>query len=148
MIVERDIQAAAASGGTVKATPLAAKTAALAGVDLAGITGTGSHGKVTRADVDAVRALRAAGGTGERRIIPMRGRRKIIAERMKQSQNENAQTCHRVSVRMDEAVRLREALEKTVGYNDLIAMATVRALRDFPAATPSLPPKEFGRRIL
>jgi pyruvate dehydrogenase E2 component (dihydrolipoamide acetyltransferase) len=139
MIIERDILAAA-SGGAVKATPLAAKTAALAGVDLAGVTGTGSHGKITRADVQAAgsRTRAAARSGGERKIVPMRGMRKIIAERMKQSQNENAQTCHRVSVRMDEAVRVREALEKAVGYNDLIALATVRALRDFPAANAEL----------
>jgi pyruvate dehydrogenase E2 component (dihydrolipoamide acetyltransferase) len=57
---------------------------------------------------------------------------------MKQSQNENAQTCHRISVRMDEAVRLRLALDKKVGYNDLIALSTVQALRDFPAVNAEL----------
>jgi pyruvate dehydrogenase E2 component (dihydrolipoamide acetyltransferase) len=39
---------------------------------------------------------------------------------------------------MDEAVRLRNQLEKAVGYNDLIALATVRALRDFPAMNAEL----------
>jgi pyruvate dehydrogenase E2 component (dihydrolipoamide acetyltransferase) len=72
--------------------------------------------------------------------------RKLIAERMKQSQNENAQTCHRVSVRMDEAVRLRTALEKAVGYNDLIAMATIRALRDFPAVNAELTPEGIWQK--
>jgi pyruvate dehydrogenase E2 component (dihydrolipoamide acetyltransferase) len=140
MIIERDIVAAVSGGTAVKATPLAAKTAALAGVDLADVTGTGSHGKITRADVQAAgsRIRAAARSSGERKIVPMRGMRKIIAERMKKSQNENAQTCHRVSVRMDEAVRVREALEKAVGYNDLIALAAARALKDFPAVNAEL----------
>jgi pyruvate dehydrogenase E2 component (dihydrolipoamide acetyltransferase) len=57
---------------------------------------------------------------------------------MKQSLNENAQTCHRIAVRMDEAVRLRQSLDKKIGYNDLIAYAVVRALGDFPAMNAEL----------
>jgi pyruvate dehydrogenase E2 component (dihydrolipoamide acetyltransferase) len=145
MIVERDVLAAAQTGtgqaGTAsKATPLAEKVARQAGVNLAEVPGAGLRGKIYRADVD--RAISSGGsrqGTaGERRLIPMKGMRKVIAERMKQSQNENAQTCHRISVRMDEAVRLRISLDKTVGYNDLVAFATVRALRDFPAINAEL----------
>jgi pyruvate dehydrogenase E2 component (dihydrolipoamide acetyltransferase) len=137
MIVERDVLAA--GSGAVKATPLAAKIAAQSGINLAGVPGTGVRGKITREDVERRRAgLRS--GSGEKKIIPMRGMRKIIAERMKQSQNENAQTCHRISVRMDEAVRVRTALEKAVSYNDLIALATVRSLRDFPAVNAELTP--------
>jgi pyruvate dehydrogenase E2 component (dihydrolipoamide acetyltransferase) len=39
---------------------------------------------------------------------------------------------------MNEAVRLRLALDKTVGFNDLIALSTIRALRDFPAMNAEL----------
>jgi pyruvate dehydrogenase E2 component (dihydrolipoamide acetyltransferase) len=145
MIVERDILTAPAGSGAVRATPLAAKTASLSGINLAGVPGTGVRGKITRDDVERIRAARRS-GTGERKLVPMRGMRKIIAARMKQSQNENAQTCHRVSVRMDEAVRVRIALEKAVGYNDLIAMATVRALRDFPEANAELTPEGIWQK--
>jgi len=134
MIVEKDILAAQQSGAA-KASPLAAKTAALSGVNLSQVTGTGVRGKIMRDDVIRARAGKPA---GERVIVPMKGMRKIIAERMKQSLNENAQTCHRVSVRMDEAVRVRIALDKTVGYNDLIALAVVRSLVDFPAVNAEL----------
>jgi pyruvate dehydrogenase E2 component (dihydrolipoamide acetyltransferase) len=150
MIVERDILAAVPAGGAgVKATPLATKTAALAGIGLAGVPGTGIRGKITRDDVERARQGRAAGRafeSGGKKIVPMKGMRKIIAERMKQSQNENAQTTHRVSVRMDEAVRLRAALEKAVGYNDLIAMAAVRALRDFPEMNAELTPEGIWQK--
>jgi pyruvate dehydrogenase E2 component (dihydrolipoamide acetyltransferase) len=134
MIVEKDILAARQSGSS-KVSPLAAKTAALSGVDLSQVKGTGIRGKIMRDDVIRARTARPA---GERVIVPMKGMRKIIAERMKQSQNENAQTCHRISVRMDEAVRLRLALDKKLRYNDLIAFSTVRALRDFPAVNAEL----------
>jgi pyruvate dehydrogenase E2 component (dihydrolipoamide acetyltransferase) len=143
MIIERDISAlpaalpADASG--IKATPLAARIAALSGTDLAGVPGTGIRGKITRDDVERAR-------TARRKIVPLRGMRKIIAERMKQSQNENAQTCHRIAVRMDEAVRIRTALEKAVSFNDLIAMALVRALRDFPSVNAELTPEGIWQK--
>jgi pyruvate dehydrogenase E2 component (dihydrolipoamide acetyltransferase) len=146
MIVERDVLAAHSGTSGVKATPLAAKVASLAGVDLADVQGSGDRGKITRSDVERFQFTRKAGKAGEKKLIPMRGMRKLIAERMKQSQNENAQTCHRVSVRMDEAVRLRAALEKTVGYNDLIAMAAIRSLRDFPAVNAELTPEGIWQK--
>jgi pyruvate dehydrogenase E2 component (dihydrolipoamide acetyltransferase) len=161
MIVERDIAGAACSAAVsvvsvVKATPLAAKTAVLAGVDLSTVQGSGPRGKITRADVEAAGECRGEGRSGSRSvrrnvsggrtIVPMRGMRKIIAERMKQSQNENAQTCHRIAVRMNEAVRVRMALDKAVGYNDLIALAAVRALRDFPAVNAELTPEGIWQK--
>jgi pyruvate dehydrogenase E2 component (dihydrolipoamide acetyltransferase) len=154
MIVERDLLSApekAAPGetkpapGEAKITPLAAKIAALGGISLEGAAGTGVRGKITRDDVERLRGAAAAART-QRKILPMRGMRKIIAERMKRSQNENAQTTHRIAVRMDEAVRLRAALEKTVSYNDLIAMAAVRALGDFPEVNAELIPEGIWRK--
>jgi pyruvate dehydrogenase E2 component (dihydrolipoamide acetyltransferase) len=138
MIVERDLASVPAEAApAVKVTPLAAKIASLAGVDLAGLKGSGDRGKILRSDVERARTAGNTGAEGKK-LIPMRGMRKIIAERMKRSQNENAQTCHRVSVRMDEAVRVRIALEKAISFNDLIALATVRSLRDFPAMNAEL----------
>jgi pyruvate dehydrogenase E2 component (dihydrolipoamide acetyltransferase) len=131
MIIERDVLAVRQEA-SVSASPLAKKVAALSGLDLSGIRGSGVRGKIMRDDVERVRS-----GSG-RVIVPLKGMRKIIADRMKQSQNENAQTCHRISVRMDEAVRLRLALDKKLGYNDLIAFSTVRALGDFPAVNAEL----------
>jgi pyruvate dehydrogenase E2 component (dihydrolipoamide acetyltransferase) len=132
VIVERDILNAKASAP--KASPLAAKTAELSGVDLFRVKGTGIRGKIMRDDV--IKARKASGSV--QNIIPLKGMRKIIAEKMKQSQNENAQACHRVSVRMDEAIRLRLSLNKEISINDLIAFAVVRSLADFPAMNVEL----------
>jgi pyruvate dehydrogenase E2 component (dihydrolipoamide acetyltransferase) len=140
MIVERDILTAYAA--RPKASPLAKKTAELLGADLSGINGTGVRGKIMREDV--IRARRSGGET--RNLVPMKGMRKVIAERMKQSLNENAQACHRITVRMDEAVRLRQALEKTVSYNDFIALAVIRALMDFPEINAELTPEGIWQK--
>ncbi|MDR1586242.1 MAG: 2-oxo acid dehydrogenase subunit E2 [Treponema sp.] len=148
MIVERDIIAAKNAGvsllsQTAAASPLAKKTAELEGVDISLVQGTGARGKIMRGDVIKARRLSASGA---KNIIPLKGMRKIIAERMKQSQNENAQTFHRISVRMDEAVRVRTALEKAISYNDLIAFAGVRSLVDFPAMNAELTPEGIWRK--
>jgi pyruvate dehydrogenase E2 component (dihydrolipoamide acetyltransferase) len=148
MIVEHDIIAAKNAGvsllpQTAAASPLAKKTAELEGVDISLVQGTGVRGKIMRGDVIKARRLSASGA---KNIIPLKGMRKIIAERMKQSQNENAQTFHRISVRMDEAVRVRRALEKAVSYNDLIAFTAVRSLVDFPAMNVELTPEGIWRK--
>lgn len=140
MIVEKDVLAARSK--IPRASPLAKKTAELSGTDISKISGAGARGKIMRDDV--IRSRRALGA--RRTIVPMRGMRKIISERMKLSLNENAQTCHRVSVRMDEAVRLRISLEKAVGFNDLIALAAVRALRDFPVVNAELTPEGIWQK--
>ena len=41
----------AAASGEVKATPVARRMAALAGIDLASVAGSGAHGRITKADV-------------------------------------------------------------------------------------------------
>jgi pyruvate dehydrogenase E2 component (dihydrolipoamide acetyltransferase) len=138
MVIERDVLAAAKAGAAVRATPLARGEAARRGANLAGISGSGPRGKVRRADVLAAASGGGAASSGERSVVPMSGMRRIIAERMKRSQVENAQTTHRITVRMDEAFRLREALDKTVGFNDIISFATINALRDFPAMNAEL----------
>jgi pyruvate dehydrogenase E2 component (dihydrolipoamide acetyltransferase) len=149
MIVERDILRAASegalpqasSGVSPAASPLAKKIAEQSGLDLARIQGTGVRGKIMRDDV--IRAREAGGG---RTLIPMKGMRKIIAERMKRSLDDNAQAVHRIAVRMDEALRVRLALEKTVGFNDLIALALVRALVDFPGINAELTPEGIWQK--
>jgi pyruvate dehydrogenase E2 component (dihydrolipoamide acetyltransferase) len=59
--------AAAASGARVFASPLAKRIAKAAGIDLAAVKGSGPHGRVVMADVEAVKS---GGGA---KIIPMPG---------------------------------------------------------------------------
>ncbi|MCL2060572.1 MAG: 2-oxo acid dehydrogenase subunit E2 [Oscillospiraceae bacterium] len=126
------------------ATPLAKKLASMAGIDLYGIEGSGERGKIFRADVEAaLEGARAAGvikktatvqAAAERqRIVPFSNMRRIIANRMTKSLNEGAQAVHRISVYMDEAARVREARGKSISYSDIVALAVIRALRDYPS---------------
>src|SRR5690606_25806212 len=94
--------AAAAPEREVVASPLARRLAQSLGVDLATVRGTGPGGRITQEDVEAAAtAPRPAPATtpapaatqthaaGE--VIPLRGMRKVIAERMHASLQEMAQ---------------------------------------------------------
>lgn len=140
LIIERDVIAHLA--GEPKATPLARKIAAGVGLDLQGIQGSGERGKITRADVASAASGRNSQPAGRKgTLLPFAGMRKVIAERMLQSLQTNAQTTHRVAVDMSETIRLREtfkAAEKTISFNDIIAYATCRALIEYPAVNAEL----------
>ncbi len=137
----------------VAASPLARRLAEQLGVDLATVTGTGPGGRVTKEDVDeaaahkpAAASVRAAPGTvveggrhqpGER--IPLRGMRKVIAQRMHASLQETAQLTMGMDVAMDEAVKLRDQLVAEwapegirPSYTDLVIKAVGKALRLHP----------------
>jgi 2-oxoisovalerate dehydrogenase E2 component (dihydrolipoyl transacylase) len=84
--------AASVSGGAVRTTPPVRKLAADLGVDLAGVTGTGDSGMITRADVmgatsGGVSAPAIAPATAPSRETrtPIRGVRKATAEAMVRS---------------------------------------------------------------
>lgn len=137
-VIERDILAAFQN--RPHATPLARKIAGREGIDLGSVTGSGPRGKIRRADVEASRVSMPR----ERRIVPLRGMRKVIAERMKRSQEINAQATHRVKVNMTEATRMRESLkaaDRKVSFNDLVALSVVRALADHPHMNVELTPE-------
>ncbi|WP_046444606.1 2-oxo acid dehydrogenase subunit E2, partial [Christensenella hongkongensis] len=94
------------------------------------VSGSGSHGKITREDILAAVAARsaAAGGGTQRgeRVIPMKGMRKVIADRMQESLRVHAQLTHTVRADMTNAAALREAykkVDKKVSYNDIVLKA-------------------------
>jgi pyruvate dehydrogenase E2 component (dihydrolipoamide acetyltransferase) len=134
----------------VLASPLARRLAEQLGIDLGGVPGSGPGGRITKEDVE-----RAAAGGAVRRappapaatpdgrqpgdVIPLRGMRGIIAERMHASLQEMAQLTLGMDVRMDEAARLREQLtaEWTAegirpSYTDLVIKAVAKALGRHP----------------
>ncbi len=129
LVIERDVLATASAQPS--ATPLAKKIAAQQNVSLANVHGSGARGKICRADVLAGKNIQEA--TPD--IRPLTGMRRVISQRMKESQNLNAQTTHRVSVCMTEASRCREQLKKLdikVSFNDIISLCVARALHDKP----------------
>ena len=148
LVIERDVLSftPAPAAPVVKATPLAKKVAEIEGVDLAEAKGTGSHGKVTKDDIMAVVAARAeaiaAGGAVRgTRVEPMSRMRKIIADRMVNNLNTQAQAQHLVTVDMTNAAALRAAYKKKdikVSYNDIVMYAVSRALMEFPIMNASI----------
>ncbi|MFB0920509.1 MAG: dihydrolipoamide acetyltransferase family protein [Oscillospiraceae bacterium] len=134
LVIERDVL----SYRPIKASPLAKAAAEANGVKLSELTGTGSHGKIMRRDVPTARTAseQSAGGMAElEEIIPMRGIRKVTAEKMVESLRVHAQLTHEVAVDMTNAVKLREAFkkqDKKVSFNDIVMYAATKALLDYP----------------
>jgi pyruvate dehydrogenase E2 component (dihydrolipoamide acetyltransferase) len=169
-IVERDVLSflAAQPAGlpaarAAKATPLAAKTAAALGVDLAAVGGTGVAGRIMKADVETAAlprpaepipaavpapapAVEMAAAVVE--TVPVAGLRRIIAERMAASHHTTARVTLVTEADATAFVEAREQLKASVeaewgfapGFNDLLALMVARALREFPYMNARLSP--------
>jgi len=138
-----------------KITPLAAEIVKQEGLDLSNITGTGENGKITRQDVE--RALAAAkavpeGEASQVKVIPFEGMRKVIADNMHASLQNAAQLTAFTEVDVTEMVRFRDLVRAEykrddsvkISYNDIIVMATSRALLRHPIMNSTL----IGEEIL
>ncbi len=145
-VTESDVQAYLAQAP--KATPLAKRVAADAGVSISSLTGSGMGGRITRQDVEM--SILQAGTHRTPAVpfadmevlerVPLSGVRGVIAERMAIS----AQTTARVTLVMEvdatELAAMRQRLKAKVegewgftpGYNDLLGKMVATALRRFP----------------
>lgn len=156
-VTEQDVRNFQESGGgTLDVSPTARALAEEAGIDLAKIPGTGKGGRITKADVlQAMNpALQKPAGAAEQLapvvsqdlptpgtgIIPLQGMRKVIAENMLLSLRQSAQLTVFVEIDATELTAFRDRLREKysrqndlkISYNDIIALAVCRALRDFP----------------
>jgi pyruvate dehydrogenase E2 component (dihydrolipoamide acetyltransferase) len=149
-----------APGGAPQATPVARKLAATLGVDLAAVVGTGPGGRITKEDVERLSARDAqpaavtpppapasapAAAAVPPTRLPMRGIRRVVAERMTASLRESAQLTLGRHVWMDEAMALRARLVASwepegirPSYTDLVVAAVARALRVHPVLNSAL----------
>ena len=153
-VAERDVLAYLASAPKAaelpKVTPVAQKMAAVTGVDLHTITGSGPGGKIVKNDVaraipqPAINNLQAE--ILER--IPLKGVRAIIADRMAASVHTTARVTLVTEVDATEFVAARTRIKQKVekewgfapGYNDLLAKILAVALRQFPYMNARLAP--------
>jgi pyruvate dehydrogenase E2 component (dihydrolipoamide acetyltransferase) len=137
-----------------KITPLAAEIARQEGLDISTITGTGENGKITKEDVQ--HALAASEDAPEAqpteaRIIPFEGMRKAIADNMHASLQNAAQLTTFTEVDVTEMVRFRDMMRAEfarddsvkISYNDIIVMATARALTRHPIMNSTLVGEEI-----
>ncbi|MCD8349716.1 MAG: 2-oxo acid dehydrogenase subunit E2 [Planctomycetaceae bacterium] len=127
----------------IKASPLARKLAALGGIDLATVQGSGVGGKVLKADVATASA--PSSGTEEKKVLsvtPYKGVRKIIGERLAESMSEAPHIYFTDSVDTTALTAFRTMLNESggvkVAVSDLLIMAASRALRQHPEVNSSL----------
>jgi pyruvate dehydrogenase E2 component (dihydrolipoamide acetyltransferase) len=134
----------------VIATPATRRLARELGVDITKVKGTGPGGRITDEDV----RVAASSLTIEKKAeqvqlaeerIPLRGIRKLIAERMVLSKQVSAHVTHVDEVDMTDVVMLREALKGSaekrgvrLTYLPLIIKALVPALKEFPYINASV----------
>ncbi|HEX2887765.1 pyruvate dehydrogenase complex dihydrolipoamide acetyltransferase [Vineibacter terrae] len=155
--------AARADGQRIFASPLAKRIAADAGIDLARVSGSGPHGRIVKADVEAARAAgTAAAGpkpaapaptpaapqpvypAGETRKVPHNSIRKVIAKRLTEAKQQIPHIYLTVDYEIDALLAARQAInavgEKTkikVSVNDMVIKACAQALRDHPEVNAS-----------
>ena len=152
---------ASTAQGEVRAMPAARKAAKELGVDLATVAGTGRDGIVTEKDVRAAHEAAAkapapasavpsqpcsAPDADADEVIPMDGLRKLIADNMQASLQNAAQLTVFVEADVTEMVALRDTmlarnkknLEYRLSFNDIIAFAVCRALRQHPVMNTTL----------
>ncbi|AOB27803.1 MULTISPECIES: 2-oxoglutarate dehydrogenase complex dihydrolipoyllysine-residue succinyltransferase [Bordetella] len=155
--------AAASSAASGVASPAAAKILAEKGVDAASVAGTGRDGRVTKGDALAAGSAPAAkaaapvapptlslDGRPEQRV-PMSRLRARIAERLLQSQAENAilTTFNEVNMQavMDLRARYKDKFEKEhgvkLGFMSFFVKAAVAALKKYPVLNASVDGKDI-----
>lgn len=128
--------------GRVPVTPAARKLAKEHSIDLSGVAGTGPRGRITREDVQKTidsggqaappPAPTVAPAAAE--DIPLRGMRKVIAERMHQSLQGSAQLTISTEADVTQLIDRRQEVrqEFNVTYTDFIVQACAHALRQHP----------------
>src|SRR5512146_2090638 len=138
------------SEARVKASPVARRMAEEAGIDLGRIQGSGPSGRIMERDVQA--AIAATPSPPRPAVearpapaapIPMSRMRQAIARRMTESKKTAPHFYVTVEIHMDEAMKLREQLnrlaadDEKISVNDLIVAASARTLARFPALNAS-----------
>ena len=143
----------AASGSRVFATPLARRIAKDKGIDIAGVPGSGPHGRVTRADVEGFKGGASAGGgsgglrlgaganfaPAKSKLVPHSTMRKVIAKRLLESKQTVPHFYVSVDIDLDRLMDLRAEInaidEKTkISVNDFAIRAAALALMKVPGA--------------
>lgn len=136
-----------AAGSTVKATPLARKIAGQEGIDLDGISGTGAKGKIFKRDL----VLNAAPEiiSKEAELKPYSGIRKVIGDRMTESQFSAPTFTLNIEVGVNKLLKLKDKIAaplmdetgEKLTINDLLILAVSRGVRKYPDINVSLTDK-------
>ena len=138
------------SGGRVRISPLARKTAVKLGVDYSGIKGTGPMGRIVQKDIlaaaETVKAAPVAAAAPAAQtavsvelmdgdeVVKLSGMRKVVAERMTKSAQEIPVVTQNVKIDVTDLMAFRKKVNNELGVkyslNDYILKATAKALRN------------------
>ena len=155
-----DAPAPAANNQAGVAMPAAAKLAAEKGVDVNQIQGSGRDGRVLKEDVlnapaapaaPAVQAAALPAGERFEQRVPMSRLRARVAERLLESQAQNAilTTFNEVNMKpvMDLRAKYKDKFEKTygvkLGFMSFFVKAAVAALKKYPIVNASVDGKDI-----
>lgn len=146
------------TGGRIFASPLARRLAQDAKLDLANLRGSGPHGRIVKADVEAARSgggaapgLRAPSFRKERIVAevgnltytetPLSPIRRVIAARMAESATHTPHFFLTIDCEIDSLLRARQDLNDAAGIkvsvNDFVIRAAALTLRQMPLANAS-----------
>ncbi len=147
------VEAAPNNNERIFASPLAKRIAALEGIDLTHVQGSGPHGRIIKADLaaagkNASKVARAGVITRnpeEYRAAPNNNVRKIIAKRLVESKQTIPHFYLSIECNMDKLLEARQDLNELAGddkskklsVNDFIILAVAKGLKDVPEANAS-----------
>lgn len=130
------------------ASPLAKRIAALEGIPLSNIMGSGPHGRIIKNDV--LSAVKNSKGTIRRdneeyRLVPNNNMRKVIAKRLLESKLTVPHFYLSIECVMDSVLNARAQInssfdsdkDKRLSVNDFIILACAKALKEVPTANAS-----------
>ena len=146
-------------------SPRARKRAAELSVTLAGLTGTGPGGRIIERDVLAAHASAPAPAPAAApapepapadQVIPVRGARRLVAERMHASLRDTAQLTMTSYADATRLLQLRAAFKSAdpqfemsdVTINDLLLFAVARTLTEHPELNATCRDREGGLEIV
>jgi pyruvate dehydrogenase E2 component (dihydrolipoamide acetyltransferase) len=154
------------AGDRVIASPLAKRIAADKGVDLAGITGSGPHGRIVKADLEGARpgaapaaapaatpaATQAPEFGAPYEAVKLNNVRKTIARRLTEAKQTVPHYYLTMDVRLDALLKLRGELNAALegdgvklSVNDLLIKALAKALLRVPQTNVSFAGEELRR---
>lgn len=143
----------------VPASPLARRLAALHGIVLAELTGSGPRGRISKADVlarvpqpssqSAFTTAAFVAGENRPEIVPFDRVRKVVAQRLTQAKQEIPHFYLRTSARADALLEMRKTANLVLGckasVNDWIVKACAMALVKHPDVNVQVHGQEIHR---
>ena len=140
----------AGGAGPVRSSPLARNLARQRGIDLGLVEGSGPAGRIIKRDIDSYAGGRAGASVSSGaeispslvdELVPVSGKRKIIAQRLSESKFQAPHYYLKLSIFMDGVLEAREALNSRrkgkVSLNAFIMKLAAEALKRHPEVNAS-----------